>query len=308
VDQFEWDINDAQNSPEVFARLLSEDLSLSGEFTTAIAHSIREQCALFTRSLYLTDHPWDGRPVEHPDMRDAFLPSPLPSSFRSTQQVKEYGPYFFELNDADWERTESSLLREQRRQKRSSNRRGGPPLPDLKDRPRTVRTQIVSSVIPGAAETLEESRIFKRAESSATRGGRRPPGAAGGRAGDESESSDDDDSQVSDSNVVSYGGTRTRGYRSAASAAQAAMRATLGRSATPEATSLLHHHETRTSARRLGRDVREGSVDPNPLSLIVRLKLDPEKLRKIDGGQRRATRADTAPPPPPPPHPPLTQR
>ncbi len=68
---------------------MARDLSLSGEFTTAIAHCIREQCQLFTRSLYSVGHPFDGRPVEDPDLVSAFLPSPLPSVFRPQQQDKE---------------------------------------------------------------------------------------------------------------------------------------------------------------------------------------------------------------------------
>ena len=67
--------------------------------------------------------------------------------------------------------------------------------------------------------------------------------------------------------------------RGAATAAQAAMRANFGRSATPEA-SLLHHHETRTSARRIGgRDYREESTDESG-TLIVKLRLPKERFRQ----------------------------
>ena len=90
VDQFEWDVNNPLNSPEQFAEQMANDLSLSGEFTTAIAHSIREQSQLFIRSLYVTGHPFDGRPVEDQELKAAFLPSPLPSSFRPYQAAKEY--------------------------------------------------------------------------------------------------------------------------------------------------------------------------------------------------------------------------
>src|SRR4029079_17958591 len=86
VDQFEWDINNPMNSPEEFAASMTQDLSLSGEFTTAIAHCIREQSQTFTRSLYSIGTPFDGRPVEERDLTSAFLPSPLPSVFRPQQQ------------------------------------------------------------------------------------------------------------------------------------------------------------------------------------------------------------------------------
>lgn len=287
VDQFEWDINNPLNSPEEFAKQMTRDLSLSGEFTTAISHCIREQSQLFSKSLYVTGHPFDGRPVEDADLRDAFLPSPLPSVFRPMQQAKEFTPYLWELNETDLDRTENSLSREQRRQKRSVNRRGGPALPDLKDRQRTVRTLVVSSVIPGAAESLDESRIFKRVEGTSGRGRRSGLGQRGVDDSDLSESEDSAaESPPSTNNLTAYNTSRTRGTRGAASAAQVAMRASLAQSATPEP-SLLHHHETRTSARRFGgRDVREDSYAVVE-SLIVKLRVNHEKLRQLIERDRR---------------------
>lgn len=287
VDQFEWEINNPMNSPEEFAQLMARDLSLSGEFTTAIAHCIREQSQLFTRSLYIVGHPFDGRPVEDADLVAAFLQSPLPSAFRPHQQAKEYAPYLYELNEVDLERNEVIFSREQRRQKRSVNRRGGPTLPDLKDRQRTVRTLIVSSVLPGAAASIEDSRIFKRVTGTSGRGKR----AAGQRDGldGNSDSSESEDS-LPDSPALSQlqGTARTRGMRGAATAAQQRM-ANIGRSETPEAATL-HHHETRTSARRFGgRDVREESAD-GPLSLIVKLKIGKDKLRQFLRDRKNGTR------------------
>ena len=45
MDQFEWDLADENNSPEEFARKLCSDLSLGGEFVTAIVYSVRGQLA-----------------------------------------------------------------------------------------------------------------------------------------------------------------------------------------------------------------------------------------------------------------------
>ncbi|KUJ19584.1 SNF5-domain-containing protein, partial [Mollisia scopiformis] len=272
-DKFEWELNNPLNSPEEFAQSLSRELSLSGEFTTAIAHSIREQCQLFTRGLYVVGHPFDGRPLEDADLIASFLPSPLPSVLRPQQQAKEFVPLLYEMSEADLERSEVIWSREQRRQKRSVNRRGGPTLPDLKDRQRTVRTLIVSSVIPGAADSIEDSRLYKRVGGTA---GRKRPGA---RDDDLSESSESDDAAPESpamANLLS-GTARTRGMRGAATAAQQRM-ANIGRSETPEA-AILHHHETRTSARRFGRDAREESMESS--SMIVKLKIGKEKFKKL---------------------------
>ena len=284
VDQFEWEINNPLNSPESFAEQMTRELSLAGEFTTAIAHSIREQSQLFTRGLFVTGHPFDGRPVEDQELKAGFLPSPMQSPFRPYQAAKEFGPYLYELNELELEKTELSLSREERRQKRSVNRRGGPALPDLKDRRRTIRTLVVSSVLPGAAETLEDSMIFKRTAAAVSGKGRRP-GYSQKDGLDDSDESDSDES-VPDSPAIIpahllAGTARTRGMRGAATVAQAAMRGALGRSATPETTTL-HHHETRTSGRRFGgKDYREDSVEDTPLSLIVTLRIPRDRLKHL---------------------------
>ena len=51
VDQFEWDLSDASNSPEEFSRKLCADLGLGGEFATAVLYSIR--CTLLFVPLLL---------------------------------------------------------------------------------------------------------------------------------------------------------------------------------------------------------------------------------------------------------------
>ena len=272
VDQFEWDLNNAGDGPELFALQMAKDLSLSGEFATAIAHDIREQSQLFTRSLYIVGHPFDGRPVADQDLLAGMSPSPMPSSFRPYQATKEFMPYLYELNETDLERTEHSLSRDERRQKRSTNRRGGPALPDLKDRRRTIRTLVLSSIIPGAAETMEDSRIVQPSKTTTNKAKR--PGYRDRDSFDGSENSESEESSHSDAELPTalFSGTaRTRGMRGAATAAQAAIKGSSLRSATPESLPI-HHHETRTGRRR---DYREESVDENTPSLIVKLRIGP---------------------------------
>ena len=282
MDQFEWDLNNSSDSAELFARQMARDLSLSSEFVTAIAHDIREQCQLFTRSLYIVGHAFDGRPVADQDLQAGMMQSPMPSAFRPYQAAKEFTPYLYELNETDLERTELSLSREERRQKRSVNRRGGPALPDLKDRRRTIRTLVVSSIIPGAAETLEDSHIFKRAVTAS--GKTKRPGYREKDGLDDSEESESESSTPGSPVIPQHllsGTARTRVMRGAATVAQAAMKGVLARSATPEA-STLHHHETRNRRR----DYREESVDESPQSLIVRLKIPAQRLKQFLRDQR----------------------
>ena len=281
VDQFEWDMNNSGEAAEVFARQMACDEALSGEFTTAIAHSIREQVQLFTRSLYVLGYHFDGSIVTDEDIKSSLGSSPMPSALRPYQAAKEFTPYFYELNDTELEKTELSQSREDRRQKRSVNRRGGPTLPDLKDRQRTIRTLVISSVIPGAAEKLEDSRIFKRAPVTAGRAKRSKYTGDGDDSEDELLESDDSSPEDAIPSHLLAGTARTRGMRGAATAAQAAVRGALGRSATPESATL-HHHETRTSGRRFGgRDYQEDSVEDAGSSLVVKLKIGKERFRRL---------------------------
>lgn len=50
MDQFEWDMSEKENSPEIFANKLCSELGLGGEFCTAIAYSIRGQLSWHQRT------------------------------------------------------------------------------------------------------------------------------------------------------------------------------------------------------------------------------------------------------------------
>jgi SWI/SNF-related matrix-associated actin-dependent regulator of chromatin subfamily B protein 1 len=127
------------------------------------------------------------------------------------------------------------------------------------------------------AESVEKSRLYKHV---AARGKRAI------RDGDLSETDDSEESGP-DSPALSNlqaGTARTRNMRGAATAAQQRM-ANIGRSETPE--SMLHHHETRTSARRFGGNAREDSPEVIlPATLIVKLKVGKEQLKNLAAGIR----------------------
>ncbi|KAF5337631.1 hypothetical protein D9757_014620 [Collybiopsis confluens] len=84
-DQFEWDIDNVKVSPEHFAEVYTRDLDLSGEFRTAISHSIREQVQAYQKSLFLVGRPFDGS-IRDEDLRSSFLPS-------LTEGARPMGPF-----------------------------------------------------------------------------------------------------------------------------------------------------------------------------------------------------------------------
>lgn len=290
IDQFEWEINHPSNNPEEFARQMTNDLSLAGEFTTAIAHCIREQCQLYTRSLHLRSYPFDGRVIDDPDLKEAFLSSPLPTLFRPYQMAKEYSPYIYELNEADLERTELSISRAERLQKRSTHRRTGPALPDLKERPKTIRSLVVSSVIPGGALAMEESRIFRAARQKKSGRGARDEF----EESEDSASGDDSapDSPAIPAHLLPPGSNRTRGtMRSAALTASAGIRGALTgvRSATPELTIAVD------GPRSIPRVNYKDDSDDDTEKLVVVLKVGKQKLREFARAQRLKARAGQTP-------------
>lgn len=132
VDQIEWDISDPRNSPEEFAQQLAVDLGLPGEFTTAIAHSIREQTDSHTKSLSLIDHV-PGQPIVHEELKSAFLPALsdyTPQAIRSAGMVHKYTPRLERLSQDDLERGEHSRDRTMRVKRRQTKGRQRVAIPD----------------------------------------------------------------------------------------------------------------------------------------------------------------------------------
>ncbi|GAA6021348.1 hypothetical protein JCM11491_004755 [Sporobolomyces phaffii] len=146
VDRVEWDIGNPRNSPEEFAETFASELGLTGEFTTAIAHSIREQVDTYVKSLSLLNYDSTGT-VADDDLRREFLPA-LGDVFRSDTDV--YSPSLVQLSMEDLDRNEREREREIRRKRRQTKTRGVA-LPD-REAVKTHRT-LVPRPLPGLMQT-----------------------------------------------------------------------------------------------------------------------------------------------------------
>ncbi|CUM45299.1 uncharacterized protein AC631_00416 [Debaryomyces fabryi] len=146
VDQFEWDIlNFGESDPEDFARIMCDEMNLPGEFTTAVAHTIREQTQLFHKSLFLVGYSFDGSPVYEDEIRSHVLPSlrllshdnsagfdsmvdDFFSILRNPATVPDYTPSLVKLTQLELERLDKEIERDSRRKRRHN-------LNDLTDSP-----------------------------------------------------------------------------------------------------------------------------------------------------------------------------
>ncbi|KAH9474828.1 SWI/SNF chromatin-remodeling complex subunit SNF5 [Psilocybe cubensis] len=141
-DQFEWDLDNPNASPEEFAEVYTQELGLGGEFKTAIAHSIREQVQTYQKSLFLVGHPSDGTAVQDDDIKQSFLPS-LTSGARPVSEVQQFTPLLNYLSDGELERTEKERDKDlNKRRKRNTRGRRGIALPD-REPIRTYRTPAI---------------------------------------------------------------------------------------------------------------------------------------------------------------------
>ena len=192
-DQFEWDIDNENASPEAFAEVYAQELGLGGEFKyvvylailmcfkskkcifrTAIAHSIREQVQAYQKSLFLVGHPPDGSVVLDEDLRSSFLPS-LTSATRPSDQIQSFTPLLNFLSDGEIERNEKERDKDMnRRRKRNTRGRRGIALPD-REPIRTHRTPAIgfpeldaATLALAAAATAPVSRRAAAAAASLT--------------------------------------------------------------------------------------------------------------------------------------------
>jgi SWI/SNF-related matrix-associated actin-dependent regulator of chromatin subfamily B protein 1 len=174
-DQFEWDLDNVDASPEHFAEVYGADLGLTGEYKTAIAHCIREQVQMYQKSLFLVGHPSsDGSAIHDEDLRLSFLPS-LSSGARAMDQVGSFTPLLNYLSDGDIEREEKEREKElNKRRKRNTRGRRGVALPD-REPIRTHRTPAIgfpeldpSTLAAAVAASAPTSRRAAAAAASLT--------------------------------------------------------------------------------------------------------------------------------------------
>ncbi|KAG5422097.1 SNF5 [Candida metapsilosis] len=138
TDQFEWDIlNTNENEPEEFAMVMCDELYLPGEFSTTIAHSIREQCQMYVRALNLVGCNYDGTPVTEDSIRNHLLPSlrlvskdyqvvdDFFSILRNPSNVPEFSPQLIKLTELELERMDKEMERESRRKRRHNYNEDG---------------------------------------------------------------------------------------------------------------------------------------------------------------------------------------
>ncbi|KAJ7072654.1 SNF5-domain-containing protein [Mycena amicta] len=165
-DQFEWDLDNEDASPEAFAEVHAQELGLGGEFKTAIAHSIREQLHAYQKSIFLVG-PHDE------DLRNSFLPT-LSTGARAIDQVQAFTPLLNYLSDGELERNEKERDKDfNKRRKRGRGGRRGVLLPD-RDPIRTCRTPAIGfpepdpATVAAAAVNAPVSRRAAAAAASVT--------------------------------------------------------------------------------------------------------------------------------------------
>jgi len=169
VDQFEWDINNPNNSPEWFATALVAELGLPSEFSTGVTHAIREQSQIYSRTLFNSGYQFDGKPPHVQELRDelampvdehAFLRRPEALE-QYTPALKDSKPHGIDSDPSELEQ-ERREHRSRRRQGRSSRRhqhdvRAGPAvadphLPNQRAIGPDVSTPVYSSLLPGGVD------------------------------------------------------------------------------------------------------------------------------------------------------------
>jgi SWI/SNF-related matrix-associated actin-dependent regulator of chromatin subfamily B member 1 len=141
-DQFEWDVSDQTNSPELFAEVYTNELGLSGEFRTAVVHSIREQLQAYERSLFVLGNPPNVASISDADFKDYFLPSVTQSTVaRNAEMAASFTPFLNVVDEIELA-IGTEKEKNKRRKVRQTMRRRPNALPD-RDAIRTHRTPAI---------------------------------------------------------------------------------------------------------------------------------------------------------------------
>jgi SWI/SNF-related matrix-associated actin-dependent regulator of chromatin subfamily B member 1 len=167
-DQFEWDVGCASNSPEQFATLYTTELGLPGEFTTAIAHQIREQVHAYRKTLSLLGA--GGHVTDDDDLRPAFLPPVTHASVaRTVDTASAHMPLLNYMSDGEIERTERDRDKELKRKRRTARGRAlGPRLvPDRTHRTPGIGFPELDSAALQAAQAASVPTTSRRAAAAA---------------------------------------------------------------------------------------------------------------------------------------------
>ena len=104
VDQFEWDLNEKNCTPEQFSLKLCSELGLGGEFVTAISYSIRGQLSWHQKAYSMSDQSLST--IEFP--------------FRPQNEADQFSPFLETLTDAEMEKKIRDQDRNIRRMRRSA--------------------------------------------------------------------------------------------------------------------------------------------------------------------------------------------
>ncbi|WFD44267.1 SWI/SNF chromatin-remodeling complex subunit [Malassezia psittaci] len=168
VDQFEWDLlNHDEVVVDRFAEKFAADLGLSGEFMTAIAHSIHEQVSTHLRLLYLLGYPYNQLRSMDEEVRTAFLAELNAHHWiRARHDVDAYTPKLLQLTASDALLQEREHERDMRRKRRQTKGRRGVNLAEREPQ-RTIRSAPVYGLQGGVPESNTNTTYYPTRRAAA---------------------------------------------------------------------------------------------------------------------------------------------
>ncbi|WFD21020.1 SWI/SNF chromatin-remodeling complex subunit [Malassezia caprae] len=166
LDQFEWDLAADDQAAEHFAAAFTSELGLAGEFTTAIAHAIREQVSGHWRWLSLLGYPYNQLASMDREVRDKFLPAVAPQGLARTREaVDAFTPKLMQLSAVEVLQMEREHERDLRRKRRQTKGRRGTTVEAFEPQ-RTMRSVPLWG-FQGAVPDVERPAHQRRAAAAA---------------------------------------------------------------------------------------------------------------------------------------------